>query len=41
MLELMNAWRRLAMSEDIIVLGGLAGVLCWTYVVLPLMNHIC
>jgi hypothetical protein len=24
------------MSEDIIVLGGLAGLLCWTYIILPL-----
>ena len=27
------------MSEDTIVLSGLAGIFCWTYVVLPLMQH--
>jgi hypothetical protein len=27
----------LDMSEDIIVLGGLATVFCWTYIVLPLI----
>ncbi|SHJ78577.1 hypothetical protein SAMN05444159_1485 [Bradyrhizobium lablabi] len=27
------------MSEDIIVLGGLAGVFCWTYIVLPLVFY--
>jgi hypothetical protein len=27
------------MSEDIIVLGGLASVFCWTYIVLPLIYH--
>jgi hypothetical protein len=25
------------MSEDIIVLGGLATVFCWTYIALPLI----
>jgi hypothetical protein len=28
------------MSEDIIVLGGLAGLLCWTYIILPLIYHV-
>jgi hypothetical protein len=27
------------MSEDIIVLGGLATVFCWTYIVLPLIYY--
>jgi hypothetical protein len=27
------------MSEDIIVLGGLGSVACWTYIVLPLIYH--
>jgi hypothetical protein len=27
------------MSEDIIVLSGLAGVFSWTYIMLPLMSH--
>jgi hypothetical protein len=25
------------MSEDIVVLGGSAGVFCWTYIILPLI----
>jgi hypothetical protein len=25
------------MSEDIIVLGGLATLFCWTYIILPLI----
>jgi hypothetical protein len=28
------------MSEDIIVLGGLGSIACWTYIVLPLIYHI-
>jgi hypothetical protein len=28
------------MSEDIIVLDGLAGLLCWTYIILPLIYHV-
>jgi hypothetical protein len=28
------------MSEDIIVLGGLAGLLCWTYIISPLIYHV-
>jgi hypothetical protein len=28
------------MSEDIIVLGGLAGLLCWTYIILPLIYYV-
>jgi hypothetical protein len=27
------------MSEDIIVLGGLAAVFCWTYIILPLVFY--
>jgi hypothetical protein len=27
------------MSEDIIVLGFLISVACWTYVILPLLYH--
>jgi hypothetical protein len=26
-------------KEDIIVLGGLAGLFCWTYIVLPLVFY--
>jgi len=32
--------RRVPMSEDIIVLGGLAGVFCWTYILLPLIYRL-
>jgi hypothetical protein len=28
------------MSEDIIVLGVLASVFCWTYILLPLIYHL-
>jgi hypothetical protein len=28
------------MSEDIIVLGGLAGRLCWTYIILPKIYYV-
>lgn len=28
------------MSEDIIVLGGLASVFCWTYILLPLIYRL-
>jgi hypothetical protein len=27
------------MSDDTIVLGSLAGVVCWTYIVLPLIDR--
>jgi hypothetical protein len=27
------------MIKDTIVIGGLAGLLCWTYIVLPLLYH--
>jgi hypothetical protein len=27
------------MSEDVIVLSGLAGLLCWTYIILPLVFY--
>jgi len=26
-------------KEDILVLGGLAGLFCWTYIVLPLVFY--
>jgi hypothetical protein len=26
-------------SEDIIVLGSLAGIFCWTYIILPVLYH--
>jgi hypothetical protein len=26
-------------SDDTIVLGGLAGVFCWTYIILPLVFY--
>ena len=26
-------------SEDIIVLGGLAGLFCWVYIILPLVFY--
>ncbi len=28
------------MSEDIIVLGGLASVFCWTFIILPLVFYL-
>jgi hypothetical protein len=28
------------MSENIIVVGGLAGLFCWTYIVLPLIYRL-
>ncbi|MEA2909709.1 MAG: hypothetical protein QOJ15_1790 [Bradyrhizobium sp.] len=27
------------MTEDIIVVGGLASVFCWTFIILPLLYH--
>jgi hypothetical protein len=27
------------MIEDVTVLGGLAAVFCWTYIILPLIYH--
>jgi hypothetical protein len=27
------------MIKDTIVMGGLAGLLCWTYIILPLLYH--
>jgi hypothetical protein len=27
------------MSEEVVVLGVLASVVCWTYIVLPLMHQ--